>query len=107
MLDSQWMYKYQTNAEGKLMTYKQPMKIWMELPKVETLEEADAYCKLANTMLRKLGVDRDPFYASEHKRANTFYNFSNGPTFSELSERGVWMNLEFLAESPEEQKANP
>ena len=95
-------------TEGKLMTYKQPMKIWMELPKVETLEEADAYCKLANTMLRKLGVPRDPFYASEHKRANTFYNYSNSPSmFSELSERGVWMNLEFLAESQAPQEANP
>ena len=86
-------------------------KIWIELPEVKTLEEAEAHCKLANKMLNKLGVlsskTRPLFYAHESKRDNTFYNYADSPMTTQLTERGVWLNLEYLSESPEEQKANP
>jgi len=86
-------------------------KIWIELPEVKTLEEAEDHCKLANKMLNKLGVlsskTRRLFYAHESKRYNTFYNYSESQITTQLTDRGVWLNLEYLSESPEEQKANP
>ncbi len=76
-------------------------KVWIELPKVETAEEAEEHCKLANAMLRKLGVGYDVFWATNQQRyTSTFYNKNNGPGgagFTECDDRGSWFNLEFLA----------
>jgi len=76
-------------------------KVWIELPKVDTLEEAEAHCELANKMLRKLGVPYDVFWATDSQRyTSTFYNANEGPGgagFTELEERGKWFNLKFFA----------
>lgn len=76
-------------------------KIWIELPKVDTLAEAEAHCELANAMLRKLGVEYDVFWATDQQRyCSTFYNANEGAGaggYTELSDRGKWFNLDFLA----------
>lgn len=76
-------------------------KIWIELPKVKTLAEAEAHCELANAMMRKLGVDYDVFWATDQQKyTGTFYNANEGKGgagFTELSDRGKWFNLEYLA----------
>ena len=76
-------------------------KVWIELPKASTVEEAAEYCKLANAMLRKLGVDYDVFWACDAQSyCSTFYNKNDGPEgagFTECYDRGAWFNLEYLA----------
>jgi len=77
-------------------------KIWFELPKVETVEQAQAACELANKIMRKLGVKYDVFWATDQQSyCSTFYNANEGPGgagFTELSDRGKWFNLAYLAE---------
>ena len=75
-------------------------QIWIELDKASSLEEAQENCDAVNKMLAKLGVKFPFFFASgEQRYTNTFYNFSDGPdgTFTELEDRGKWMNLDYLA----------
>lgn len=76
-------------------------KVWIELPKVDTLEEAKKHCELANQMMRKLGVDYDVFWATDEQRyTGTFYNANEGPGgagYTELNDRGKWFNLTYLA----------
>lgn len=74
-------------------------KIWIELNKADTFEEAQAQCDLANKMLKRLGLEHDTFVASNHQRyTGTFYNHqvSNG-SYTELDDRGQWFNLDYLA----------
>ena len=79
---------------------KKQKRIWIELDKAESFEDAKENCELANLMLQKLGVYRNPFYAVKKQNyTNTFYNFSDGPAsgFTELDDRGQWFNLEYLS----------
>ncbi len=76
-------------------------EVWIELPKADTFEEAEENCEAVNKMLEKLGVNFPCFFAvKEQKYTNTYYNFSNGPdgSFTELEDRGKWMNLDYLAQ---------
>ncbi len=77
-------------------------QIWLELPKVDTKEAAQLHCDLANQMLNRLGVKGTFFWASDKQRyCNTFYNCNAsghpGAGYTELSDRGQWFNLAFLA----------
>jgi uncharacterized protein with GYD domain len=55
-------------------------RVWIELDKAETLEEAQENCDAVNKMLAKLGVNFPCFFAVKGQRyTNTFYNFSDGP----------------------------
>ena len=77
------------------------LEIWIELPKVETFEEADAHCKAANKMLQKLDCPGEYFWACENQKyCHTFYNYSSSGNashgFEELGDRGKWFNLEYL-----------
>lgn len=77
-------------------------QVWIELPKVDNLEDAKAHCEAANAMLRKLGIDYDVFWATDKQRyTRTFYNAYQDPwgTFTELKDWGKWFNLDFLAKS--------
>ena len=79
-----------------------PKNIWIELDKAESFEEAQEYCELANKIMEKItGEKHKPFFAVEkQKHTNTFYNYSSSPfgTYTELDDRGVWLNLELLAQ---------
>ena len=75
-------------------------EVWIELPEAENYEEAQENCDAVNKMLKKLGVNFPCFFAvKKQKYTNTYYNFSDGPSgqFTELSDRGKWMNLDYLA----------
>lgn len=78
-------------------------KVWIELPKVKTLAEAEEHCALANAMLQRLGVTYAVFWATDKQRyCSTFYNANEGPGgagFTELSDRGKWFNLDFFGRS--------
>jgi hypothetical protein len=78
------------------------MKVWIELPRVETMAEAEKACKLANKMLNKLGLDGERFWAcDQQKYCNTFYNLNEGSSsmcgYLECADRGHAFNLEYLA----------
>ena len=74
-------------------------KIWIELNKADTFEEAQVQCDLANKMLKRLGLEHDTFVASNHQRyTGTFYNHQIGHgSYTELDDRGQWFNLDYLA----------
>lgn len=76
-------------------------KVWIELPKVKTMGEAQEHCDAVNSMLRRLGVTYDVFWATDNQRhCSTFYNANEGPGgagYTECSDRGKWFNLDFLA----------
>ncbi len=78
------------------------MKVWIDLTKVETVEEAQKHCDAANAMLNKLGVKGEYFWATDEQRyTSTFYNAnedgSGAGGYTELSDRGKWFNLGYLA----------
>ena len=81
-------------------------RIWIELDKAETLEEAKENCELANKVIHKLGVSKEAkFFATKHQQyTNTFYNFtwSHLADFTELDDYGQWFDLEYLANHGEE-----
>ena len=47
---------------------KKQKRIWIELDKAESFEDAKENCELANLMLQKLGVYRNPFYAVKKQK---------------------------------------
>lgn len=73
-------------------------KIWIELNIVDTFEDAQKQCDLANKMLKKLGIQHKAFFASDEQRyTNTFYNYANSDgSYTELNDRGQWFNLDYL-----------
>ena len=76
-------------------------EVWIELPKVDTYEEAKENCELATKLIHKMGVEKSAkFFAVKKQRyTNTFYNFtwSLGSGFTELDDRGTWFDLDYLA----------
>jgi len=76
-------------------------RIWIELDKAKTFEEAKENCELANKVIHKLGVPKDAkfFAVKEQKHTNTFYNYTSSymSGFTELDDRGTWFDLEYLA----------
>ena len=79
-------------------------KIWIELNKADTFEEAQVQCDLANKMLKKLGLEHDKFVASDEQRyCRTFYNYQVSiGSYTELDDRGQWFNLDYLANEERE-----
>ena len=78
-------------------------RIWIELEKAKTFEEAKENCELATKLIHKMGVEKSAkFYAVKNQRhTNTFYNFtfSHASGFTELDDRGTWFDLDYLANS--------
>ena len=79
--------------------------IWIELPKVDNVEDAQINCDLVNAMLSKLvGYDvakETPcfFATNDQHYVTTFYNFGNpvDGRHAELEDRGRAFDLELLA----------
>jgi hypothetical protein len=71
-------------------------RIWIELDKQESLEHGEEQCKLANKMLKRLGVESMEFWIDPIKlKYNITLNDSG--MFAECSDRGHWFNLNHLA----------
>ncbi len=71
-------------------------RIWIELDEPKSKDHAEEQCRLANNMLRKLGV-AEPigFWWFERKRRYCFTQDVVGG-YKELTDRGEWLNLDFL-----------
>ena len=77
-------------------------KVWIELPKVDNVVDAQVNCEFVNRMLNKLGCEGEYFWASDNQKyCNTFYNVNDSGApdagFTEAEDRGKWFNLEYLA----------
>lgn len=79
-------------------------RVWIELDKVDNFKDAKENCELANQMLSKLGVNENyKFFAvKKQKYTHTFYNFSEGHSFTELDDRGKWFDLSYLGKKEDE-----
>lgn len=82
------------------------MKIWIEMPKMESFEQAEKYAAATNKMLRKLGVEYDAFWATDEQRyTRSFINKNEGDVGSGFTEcenakdggPGAWFNLDYLS----------
>lgn len=71
-----------------------PNRIWIELDKPRDKAHADKQCELANAMLKKLGAKTSEFWWSERDHC---YCYGDNMGYVTLSDRGHWLNLDFLA----------
>jgi hypothetical protein len=95
---AQRIWSYLGEGPLKFEDKVEPMKVWIELPKVGTVEEAAAHCKAVNKMLNKAGIEGERFWATDQQRhCNTFYNVNEGPNstcgYLECADRGHWFRL--------------
>ena len=95
---AQRIWSYLGEGPLKFEDKVEPMKVWIELPKVGTVEEAAAHCKAVNKMLNKAGIEGERFWATDQQRhCNTFYNVNEGPNstcgYLECADRGHWFLL--------------
>ena len=79
-------------------------RIWIELDKADSFEEAQENCKLANKVLIKLGIRPDMFFTVRPTKEDWNGNYRKiyvwyhqGMT-EDLSDRGKWFDLEYLAQ---------
>jgi hypothetical protein len=73
-------------------------KIWIELEKPTSLEHAEEQCKLANKMLKRLGLETTEFWVGLGP-GRPVYNITlnDSGEFMECSDNGQWFNLNRLA----------
>jgi hypothetical protein len=78
-------------------------RIWIELEKADSFEEAQENCELANKALIKLGIRPDMFFTVRHTKKDwngnyrkTYVWYHQGIT-EDLPDRGQWFDLEYLA----------
>lgn len=71
--------------------------IWIELEKIENKQHAEEQVKLANTMLRRLGITVMHFWVGE-RRGGLTYNIqtSEAGTYLECIANGHIFNLDHL-----------
>ncbi len=68
-------------------------RIWIELDKTDTKEQAEAQCKLANSMLSKLGdMGGQEFFWM----VGEGYCYGGDMGYENLPDRGKWFNLDYL-----------
>lgn len=74
-------------------------KVWIELERADSFEDAQKNCELVNKVLKKIGVKDVEFFASDEQRYTcSFYNLGlPDGSYYELMENGHWFNLEALA----------
>ena len=78
-------------------------RIWIELDKADSFEEAQENCELANKALIKLGIRPDMFFTVRHTKEDwngnyrkTYVWYHQGMT-EDLPDRGQWFALDYLA----------
>jgi hypothetical protein len=70
------------------------LKIWIELPIPNSIEEAEDICLKANRMMQRLGDTNGRefrYWEKDHK-----YSWGGDMGFMFLSDRGNWFNLDYL-----------
>ena len=72
-------------------------RIWIELDKADSFEEAQENCKLANKALLKLGIDKKLFFSVRNTKYGKTYVWHHQGMSEDLPDRGKWFELEYLA----------
>lgn len=69
-------------------------RIWIELDKPESKEHAEEQCRLANKLLKRLGLEVMEFWWS----SGAYYlTLNDSQMFVKCVDRGHWFNLDKLA----------
>jgi hypothetical protein len=73
-------------------------RIWIELEKIKSQEHGEEQCKLANKMLKRLGLNTTEFWVGLGP-GRPIYNvtLNDSGEFMECPENGQWFNLNRLA----------
>lgn len=86
-------------------------RVWIELEPCMLRDSAEQICawmeervRLANNMLRRLGVDRDVFTVLENDGVYEYAADEGGQAFSVLTDNGKWFNLDYLGRPPAPRK---
>ena len=70
------------------------LKVWIELPAPNSIEEATDICAKANRMMQRLGdTDGREFKYWDKQRK---YSWGGDMGFTYLDDRGFWFNLDYL-----------
>ena len=75
-------------------------RVWIELQPPRTLEHGEEQCRLANKMLKRLGLDvAQTFFWVGLGPGRPTYNFTlnDSGEFMECPDNGQWFNLTKLA----------
>ena len=72
-------------------------RIWIELEKADSFEEAQENCKLANKVLLKLGIWDRMFFTVRHTKYGKTYVFHHQGMTEDLPDRGKWFSLDYVA----------
>ena len=91
--------EYKVHKESRKNLSKPSHKrIWIELDKANSFEEAQENCKLANKALVKLGINKKIcFDVRQIKHRQTYVFYLDGFMFEELEDNGKWFDLDYLA----------
>ena len=77
-------------------------RVWIELPPPDDHQHADELCRKLNLMLHRLtkpsdlikgALPREFFY----DRSQACYCYGGDMGYTTLSDRGIWLNLDYLA----------
>ena len=73
------------------------LRVWIELEKPKSDEQAQEIVSAANAMMKKLGIEHDVFGWWQDK--GKYIHIVDGETgaFAWLNDRGDWFNLEYLS----------
>jgi len=63
-------------------------RIWIELERPGTTDEAVKYAKIANAMLEQLGIDKEFYWDTEGR--DWWLNQKNGGGYTVLEDNGHW-----------------
>ena len=91
--------EYEFHKKSRQDRFKPPHKrIWIELDKADSFEEAQENCELANKALVKLGIDEKlSFDVRKFKYGQTYIFYLDGFMYQELEDNGKWFDLNYLA----------
>ena len=90
--------EYEFHKKSRQYVEKPDFKrIWIELDKANSFEEAQENCKLANKVLLKLGISDRMFFSVRHKKYGKTYIFHHQGMSEDLPDRGKWFSLDYVA----------
>jgi hypothetical protein len=75
------------------MNKKQMNRIWIELERPKDAAHAELIAKLANNVLRKIGIATRAFFWDEKDQ---IWCFGNDMGYTTLGDNGEWFNLDYL-----------
>jgi hypothetical protein len=73
-------------------------RVWIELQPPKTLEYGQEQCRLANKMLKRLGLDKEEFWVGVGPGRPTYnITLNDSGQYMECPDNGQWFNLTKLA----------